>query len=49
MYSGYGIEFDGKGEWGFGNGPAKNVIIFEVDDNSSSHTDNLKKWFFNIR
>ena len=24
----YGIAFDGKGEWSFGNDSAKNVIIF---------------------
>ena len=45
MYRGYGIAFDGKGEWGIGNDPTKNVIIFEVDNSSSSHTDNLKNGF----
>ena len=32
MYSGYGIEFDGKGEWSYGNDLARNVIIFWVDN-----------------
>ena len=27
---GYGRAFDGKGEWSFGNGYARNVIIFGV-------------------
>ena len=45
VYSGYGIAFDGKGEWSFGNDSAKNVIIFGVDNKSSSHTNNLKNDF----
>ena len=40
MYSSYGIAFDGKGSWSF-NAFARIVIIFGVDNNSSSHTDNL--------
>ena len=40
MYRGYGIELDGKGKWNFGNDPVRNVIIFGVDNTSSSHTDN---------
>ena len=36
VYGGYGIAFDGKGDW-------RNVVIFGVDNSSSSHTDNLKK------
>ena len=43
--SGYGIAFDGNGEWNFGNGYARNVIIFGVDNSSSSHNDNLKNIF----
>ena len=31
-----------EGEWNFGNIFARNVIIFGVDDSSSSHTDNRK-------
>ena len=43
-YSGYGIGFDGKGDFsrpsgGFGN----NAIIFGVDMSSSVHTSNKKK------
>ena len=45
VYSGYGIAFDGKDEWSFGNDYATNVTIFEVDNSSSSHTDNLKNNF----
>ena len=41
VYSAYGIAFDGKGEWSFGNDNAKNVIIFGVDVSSSSHADIL--------
>ena len=48
MYSSYGIAFDGKGEWSFGNDTAKNVIIFEVDKSSPSHTGNLKNVFLLI-
>ena len=39
MYSGYGIAFDGKDSWSFNDGTARNVVIFEVDDSSSSHPD----------
>ena len=49
MYSGYGKAFDGKDEWSFDNGTAINVIIFGVDNSSSSHSDNRKNNFFNIR
>ena len=45
VYSGYKIAFDAKGEWSFGNTPARNVIIFGVDHSSSSHNDNLKNDF----
>ena len=46
IYNGYGIAFDGNGTWSFGNGYARNVVIFGVDNNSSSfHTDNLKNNF----
>ena len=34
MYSTYGIAFDGKGAWSFGNDFARNVIIFGVDNGS---------------
>ena len=36
VYSGYEIAFDGKGEWRFGNNSAKSVIMFGVDNSSSS-------------
>ena len=39
VHNGYGIAFDGKGKWSFGNDLAKNVIVFGVD----------KKWIFNFR
>ena len=40
VYSDSGKAFDGKGEWGFFNHSA--VVIFSVDNRSSSHTDNCK-------
>ena len=43
--SGYGIAFDGKDEWNFGNGFARNFVIFGVDNSSSSHSDDCKKKF----
>ena len=45
MYSGYRIAFDGKGSWSFNDDFARNVIVFGVDNSSSSHTDNLKNEF----
>ena len=42
MYSGYGIAFDQKGTWSFGNDHTRNVMIFGNDNTSSSHTDNCK-------
>ena len=43
-YTGYGIEFDRLGSFSFpGTGLGRNVIIFEVDMNSSTKTDNKKK------
>ena len=42
-YSGYGIEFDRKGEFSFGsNGFGRNVIIFGSDMSSSVHANNKK-------
>ena len=41
----YGLAFGEKDEWNFGNVYARNVIIFGVDNSSSSHTDNLKNNF----
>ena len=45
VYSGYGITFYDAGSWSFGNGTTRNVIIFGVDNSSSSHVDNLKNDF----
>ena len=42
VYSGYGIAFDGKVEWIFGNDYDRNFIVFGVDNSSSSLADNLK-------
>ena len=44
-YSGYGIAFDGKGEWNFGNDFARNVVIFGVNNCSPSHTGNCNNKF----
>ena len=46
MYSGCRIAFGVKGEWGFDNDYTRNVIIFGVDNSSSSDSDNLKNNFF---
>ena len=45
-YSGYGIGFDRKGEFSFGNGFGRNCIIFEADMSSSSHANNKKNIIF---
>ena len=37
MYSRYGIAFDEKSEWCFDNDTARNVVIFGVDNSSSSN------------
>ena len=42
-YYGYGIKFDRKVVFSFGNGFGRNCIIFGVDMNSSAHVDNKKK------
>ena len=44
VYSGYGIKFDAD-SWSFSNGIARNIIIFSVDNSSSSHVDNRKNNF----
>ena len=44
-YNGLGIVFDGKCSWSFGNDFARNVVIFVVDNSSSSHTHNRKNNF----
>ena len=48
VYSGYGIAFDGQGEGSFDNDYARNIIIFGVDNSSSSHADNFNN-FLNFR
>ena len=45
ILSGYGITFDGAGEWSFDDDFAKIVVIFSVDNSSSIHTNNHKKQF----
>ena len=40
MYSGYGIAFDEAASWNSGNDFARNVVIFGVDNSSSSHHRN---------
>ena len=42
VYRGYVIAFGGLGLWSFGNEFARNVMIFGVDNNSSSHSHNRK-------
>ena len=42
-YNGQGITFDGNGMCSFGNDFVENVVVFDVDNTSSSHTDNKKK------
>ena len=48
VYSGYGITFDSEGSWRFDDDFASNLITFEADNSSSSHSEN-KKRTFNIR
>ena len=45
MYSGYRITFDSAGSWSFDNDSARNVVIFGVDNSSSSHADDCKNNF----
>ena len=45
IYGGYGTAFNALGSWHFDHDFARNVIIFGVDNSSSSHTDNLKNDF----
>ena len=39
------MPFDSGGSWSFDNDFARNVIIFAVDNSSSSHSDNRKNNF----
>ena len=45
VYSVYGKTFNSPGSWSFDNGTARNVIIYSVDNSSSSHADNRKNNF----
>ena len=45
VYGGYGISFDGKGLWSFGNDFVVNLLIFRVDNSSSFHSYNQKNDF----
>ena len=45
VYSGYGITFDSACSRSFDRDFARNVIIFDVDDGSSSYSDNRKNNF----
>ena len=49
VYSGYRIAFDGKGEWSFDNDYARNVIIFGIDNSSSSHAGNLNNFLILVK
>ena len=39
MCSGYGMRFDGAGSWSFDIDTARNVLIFGVDNSSSSYVE----------
>ena len=39
------IAFEGARSWSFGNAFARNVVIFGVDNSSSSHADNHRNHF----
>ena len=45
MYSGCGMRFGGAGSWSFDNDTARNVLIFGVDNRSSSYVENRKNNF----
>ena len=42
VHSGYQIIFDTAGLWSFSNDFARNVVIFGVDNSSSSHSASRK-------
>ena len=42
-YNGRGIAFDRNVSWSFGDNVSRNVLVFVVDNSSSSHIDNQKK------
>ena len=45
VYGGYGITFDSADFWSFDNGNAINIIVFIVDNSSSSLAGNRKNNF----
>ena len=45
VYSGYGITFDSGDSWSFDDDFARNFVIFDVDNSSSSHSSNGKSNF----
>ena len=45
VYRGYGITFDSGSSWSFDDEFARNVVIFGVDNSSSSHSDKRKNNF----
>ena len=45
VYSGYGATFDSGSSCSFNNEIARNVIIFDVDNSSSCHSENRRKNF----
>ena len=45
MYNGYRIIFDSAGSWSFNNDTARNVIIFGVNNSSSTRANNPKNNF----
>ena len=49
VYRGSLMTFESAGSWGFDNDTARNVIIFAVDNSSSSHAGNRKNTFLVLR
>ena len=49
VYSSYRKTFNSTDWWSFDNGTVRNVIIFGVDNSSSSHADNHKSNFLILR
>ena len=48
VHIGYGIAFDVKSEWNFGNDFDRTVVIFGVSNSSSSNTENRKNDFLTL-
>ena len=45
VHSGSGIGFHGTDSWSFGNDNAENIVIFYVNNSSSSHVDSHENIF----